>query len=54
MSNFLVTFKDVIEADTEEDAWAKFLTILASDVEHGCVSAFDFTNLDELEQGENK
>ena len=54
MINFLVTYKDVIKADTEQDAWARLLTVLASDVEHGDVSAFEFTNLNELKQGENK
>jgi len=52
MSNFLVTYKDVIQADTEQDAWARLLTILASDVENGDVSTFEFTKIDELKQRE--
>ena len=50
---FLITYHDVIEAETKEDAQQKLLNVLKSDVDHKDVDAFKITNLDDYEQGHN-
>ena len=49
---FLITYHDVIEAETKEDAQQKLLNVLKSDVDHKDVDSFKITNLDDYEQGD--
>ena len=37
-----VTFRDVIKADSEEEAYDKFLEYLAECVRYGDITTFDF------------
>jgi ATP-dependent Zn protease len=39
---FRINFNDVIEADTEEEAWSKLLDYLAECVQYKDVTVFDF------------
>lgn len=43
MPNYHVTFADTLEANTEDEAYDKFLGILAECVQYEDVVAFDFT-----------
>ena len=44
---FVVKFNDWIEADTEEEAWDKWLDYLAECVEDKDVTVFDFEEVKE-------
>jgi len=47
MKKFLVTFKDTIVAETEEDAYDKLLDYLRYTVRYEDVTPFDFKELKE-------
>ena len=47
---FVVKFNDWIEADTEEEAYDKFLDCLAECVRYGDVTVFDFEEVKEEAQ----
>ena len=56
MPKYLVTFEDVIKADTEELAHKKLLEVVASYVEDNEVAAFDFSEVhpkDEMDENGN-
>ena len=48
MPDWIVTYTDVIEADTEEEARKRLIRVLESDVECNDVDAFKFTNIEEM------
>ena len=44
---FLVTYKDVVEANSEEEARERLIRVLESDVACKDVDSFEFTNLND-------
>ena len=53
MALYEVTFRDEIEADSEEEAYDDFLKYLAECVHHQDVTAFQFFNLRKEKSNDN-
>lgn len=47
IKKFQIKFNDTIEADTEEEAWDKWLDYLAECVQYRDITVFDFEEVKE-------